>query len=425
MTDRIAERTAVDHFLNARRLSVYPRLMLSVMIVVLSGNVLLGSGWTGAVGQIIGSDFITLYASGLAWRQDPTDLYDLGDQAAIQQSLLEPTRLPGLNPYISPPYVAMAYSGLTHLPLVAAFAFWQVLTIGAVIGSAGMLAHRIAASEAGRRGPGRAQLTVLTLSCFGFIEGFVVGQNHGLTLLLVTSAVVLCLRDRDLLAGLCAGLLIYKPQYAAGLLLVWLLWGRYRSLLGFAATAGMWLGWSLLVGGIEPLVTYVALGDQLLGLPYTAGFPAHLLVTPYGLLATVLGESWMGATWLLTRMWAVVITCGLGAAAWRSRRGGMDRRSRILAAALLYPLVASPYTLLHDLVLLVPVFVLLSGNRASDRALTYLAAASYVGMLVLTLMGQVAGIALVALIPSTIVALQLRRIWQGPDPEGTPTVSVG
>jgi len=397
--------------LNSRRLRDYPRLFLLTTALVLIGNVAFRSGWMGGLGQVIGSDFVTLYAAGISWRAGAASLYDFRTQEAIQQQLVAPSVLPGLNPYISPPYVAMGYSVLTHLPLVVAFVAWQILTVAAVIFAAAILSRRLLAPALRRRGMTNVQLVVITLSCFAFVEGFIVGQNHGVTLLLATLAVVYSLRGMGLSAGLCAGALIYKPQLAVGLLLVWLLWRRYRSLLGFAATAGIWVGTSLVLGGTEPFRTYVMLSDQLLRLPYTPGFPAYLMVTPYGFLATIFGDFWLNATQWFATVWAMVATIALAATAWRSRRIPAAQRGLVLAGALLYPLIVAPYTLLHDLILLVPVFVLLGANRGTERTLLYLAVFSYIGMLAFTFIGQAVGVAFVALIPILVAITQYRYIW--------------
>src|SRR4030065_2496834 len=115
--------------INAKRLRDYPRLMFITVWTILALNLLFRHGWLGALNQIIGSDFITLYAAGLAYRTDLAHLFDFTSQALPPQSLIHPTELLGVNPFISPPYVAMVYSLFTYIPLPIALILWTLLLL--------------------------------------------------------------------------------------------------------------------------------------------------------------------------------------------------------------------------------------------------------------------------------------------------------
>ena len=71
--------------------------------------------------------------------------------------------------------------------------------------------------------------------------------------------------------------------------------------------------------------------------------------------------------------------------------------------------IASPYALLHDLLVLAPLFALLARERADDRALLAAAVAAYLGALLLPPLGQQLGLALPAAIPLTLWLVELRR----------------
>jgi hypothetical protein len=213
--------------LNPRRLRNYRRLILvaSWSIVVL--NVLLRRGWRGGLGQIIGIDTVILYAAGQPYRTNSASLYDFPSQLALQRQLIAPTALPGSGPFSNPPFVAAAYALLTHLPVGWALGVWSVLMLGAA-GVAAYLAYRFLTPrwllDAGLT---LSTLPIVVLSSFAFVEGFQAGQNHGLTLLLVTGICVATLTGRWYLAGALGGLLIYKPQFVLGFLLIWLIWRRW------------------------------------------------------------------------------------------------------------------------------------------------------------------------------------------------------
>jgi hypothetical protein len=190
--------------------------MLLTTWAIMAANLLLHQGWIGALGQVIGSDFITLYAAGVAYRtgiltSPPlASLYDFEAQGQMQSALIAPTSLPGINPYISPPYVAYVYSLLTYLPLPWAFLLWSVIALIfaalAVKWLVPLLPGRIKAA-----GLGYGQMLVLVLSFFPFIEGFQVGQNHTLTLLLITGILAACCQTLGA-AGALAGCYSTSPS---------------------------------------------------------------------------------------------------------------------------------------------------------------------------------------------------------------------
>ncbi len=392
----------VPNWLTLRRLRDYPRLMGLAMGLVLVADVVLRSGWQGGLGQILGSDFITLYAAGLTFRTAPAQLYDFAAQAAVQQQVIAPTSLPGLNPFISPPYVAAAYSQLTAIPLPWAFGLWSVFSLVAVCLAAYLLTRTLVRPEWQQGGLNTVQLAIVIGSSFAFVSGLRVGQNHALTLLLVSAVLAAQYRGRWGLAGLLTGLLIYKPHFTLGLLVLWLAWGRWSALISFAGVAALWMGATLLRVGLAPFSAYMQLTPVLLELPYTPGFPAYLLITPYGLLSTLLPRS--AQFWVQAITQSLVLLLGLGLY-------GLGRRTRdaapelALAVALLYPLLVMPYALLHDALLLVPVLLLLARIGPHPRLRT-VSAFIYLGSLFLPGLGYGPGIAWTALLPlAAITAL--------------------
>lgn len=206
-------------FLNPRRLRDYPRLIGVVLWAAWGLEVLLRRGWLGGLGQVIGSDFVTLYAAGWLDRFSPDRLYDFPAQARIQQTLIAPTPLPGLNPFISPPYVALACQVLMLLPLPAALVIWWGVTLLLTLHAARRLWGFLPADL--RSGPlPFPQFLVLVFSFFPFLAGWRVGQNHVLTLWLAVGILEMDRAGRPLLAGILAGLLLYKPHFALGFLIL-------------------------------------------------------------------------------------------------------------------------------------------------------------------------------------------------------------
>jgi hypothetical protein len=388
--------------INPKRMRDYPRLFFIATWTILALNVIFRQGWMGLLKQLIGSDFITLYGGGLAQRINPAILYDFVNQTTIQETLIKPTTLPGLNPFISPPYVAGVYGFFTILPLTPAFILWSLLSLLMTILSARLL-HSIL-PEAIKEKLGFWQLLIIILSFFPFIEGFQVGQNHTLTLLLVTSVIVFTLSEHWFLAGAMAGLMIYKPQFVIGFLILWIIWRKYKALTAFMVVTILWVGTYLILNGISPFQNYLSISKDLVLLPYIPGFPGYLLLTPYGLLSTIFPIESIPTTRIVTLCISVITTIGLGWLAYSLRDKPVLNRTPALALAILFPLVTTPYALLHDLVILFPCFILWA-RYSPSRNLLYTVIIVYLAGLFLTLVASTIKIALVSLIPIALCLL--------------------
>lgn len=389
--------------INARRLRDYPRLMFIAAWLILAANLLLRQGWLGGLGQIIGSDFITLYAAGQIFRLDPARLYDFELQRQTQQSLIAPTPLPGLNPFISPPYVAYAYSLLTFLPLAWALALWSAFSLACLALAAAGLRRLLPRPLR----PGYGQMLILLLSFFPFIEGFQVGQNHSLTLLLVVGVLLSLQEGQTGRAGALAGLLLYKPQLALGFLILWLVWRQTRALAAFAAVSLAWAGSFWLLYGSAPYQAYLAVAPTLLSLPYTPGFPGYIIITLYGLLSGFLPAAWSVGLAQLGFGLGGLLLAGL---AWRFSNQPWAQRIPLLTLALLYPLALSPYVQLHDLLLAAPALALWAQADHSKRP-RQAAIFAYLGAFLLTPLSALTGFAFLALIPLGLLASAARFAW--------------
>jgi hypothetical protein len=389
-------------FLNACRLRDYPRLIGAALWAAWGLELLLRHGWLGGLGQVVGSDFVTLYAAGWLDRLFPHQLYDFQAQTHIQQSLIAPTPLPGLNPFISPPYVALACRLLTLLPLPAALLIWWGLTLLLALHAARRL-WRLLPSDL-RSGPlPFPQFLVLMFSFFPFLAGWRVGQNHIMTLWLVTGILEMERAKRSLLAGILAGFLLYKPHFALGFLILWAVRREWRALSGFGAVAGAWVGADLALHGPARYGEYWLLNPALLSLLKTRGFPAFAQVTPFSLLVTLLPASSQPLWSPISTLWLLVGCLVLGIWGIRHRSGPVP----VWMMALLFPFLVAPYTQLHDLLLVVPLLVLWAACRPS-RCLLESAVGLYLSSLVLPFLGAPFGLALPGLIPIGLLFALIR-----------------
>jgi hypothetical protein len=383
-------------FLNAKRVRDYPRLMLLTILAVLAINLLLSQGWIGGFGQVMGGDYVVFYATGWLYHTDPTRIYDFAEQYRLQGLLVQPSILPGLNPFINPPYVAMLCSLSILLPLPWSFAAWTCLSIlfcvAAVYLLTLLLPQKLQAASQSKQ-----QILILTLSFFPFMEGLLAGQNHGLTLLLVTGILVAAYHKRWLLSGALAGAMIYKPQLIIGLLVIWLVWKNFKALAGFSAVAIVWVGSFLLMHGISPFLDYLHASQLLLSLPYFEGFPGYIITTFYGLLTSIFPESTIDILQPIS-LFAFILAAGVVAwLAHRQRKLAAAQELPILALGLIFPLAFAPYVQLHDLILVVPVFMVWAMNDTKPQFFPA-AVFTYAGAFFFTLLAAITGIAWIAII---------------------------
>lgn len=394
--NQVSSSESREPFLNAKRRRDYPRLMLIATWLVMGLNLIFHQGWIGAFGQVISGDFIMFYSTGSIYRSSPNLIYDYETQSKTQQALVSPTILPGYNPYMNPPYVAPIYSLLTFVQLNAALLLWSILAIASVFLSA-LLLVRLIPIDQKKSDQSYVQIIIITLSFFPFIEGMLAGQNHWLTLLLSVGIVYCMLREKLYMAGILAGFLIYKPQFVLGFLILWLFWRKFKALVSFVAISAVWVGIFTLINGLDLFQTYRQLSQVFMNLPYIAGFPNYLLVTFYGLLTSFFPESTQHTLSILSQILFVISSIGLAALAYLLRNKDMHARIPLIVAALLIPLVATPYALLHDMVLLIPAFVLW-GIYDDSIGYVNISTSVYLGAFLLTMLGAVTKIAWVSLL---------------------------
>lgn len=406
--------------LNTRRIRDYPRLMLFSTWLIMLLNLLLHQGWIGAFGQVIAGDFIMFYSTGEIYRTNPFMIYDYQTQYQTQQALVAPTVLPGYNPYMNPPFVAPFFSLLTFISLHWALLIWSILAVLSVFLSVELILRLVPSNH---KIPGLTfvQLAIIVLSFFPFIEGLIAGQNHWLTLLLTTGIVFFMFKEKWYLSGILAGLLIYKPQFVLGFIILWFVWGKFKALSSFAVTAACWVGLFTLINGLDLYQTYLHLSHVFMDLPYIPGFPNYLLVTFYGFLTSFFTHDMQPILSLLSQSLLIISMLGLAWLAYTLRKADMYGRIPAVVAALILPLIATPYALLHDMVILIPAFVLWS-IYSNSRKFIIISALIYLGAFFLTLAAALTKIAWVSLLTMALFIAMV--VWGFSTRNSSPEISV-
>jgi hypothetical protein len=385
-------------FINQQRLRNYPLIILFTMMATLVLNLLLHNGWYGAAGQIIGGDFLAQYSGGLLYRQHPDQLYDFDAQFSVQQSIVEPTSLWGVNIYTYPPYVALIHSLSTYLPYLPALLFRTLLTISYILLASYLIYRYLIPQYVKDSSLTTWQIAILTFSFMPFVVGLQMGQNHGLTFFLITGILAAILYNKWWIAGILCGFLLYKPQFALGFLVVFLMWGQFKAI---ALTALIALGWNAVVwlqNGADIFSSYLQVTPQLMQLPYLKGAGGEMQVTPYGLLVSILPQQYWTIVLNAYKFWLPLLLIILAFFAFQYRNKPVHERIPVLILAALFGLVTAPHSLIHELVIFIPIFALCAW-MSNSRTLLYLIILVYLGVLFLIPLSYQLGIALLAFIP--------------------------
>ena len=241
--------------LDRERLTNYPRIFVALYVILGGWWVLSGPGLLDRSGKPVGVDFVTFYAaSALAQAGDVTGAWAV-DRIHVAERAAVAADIP---PYAFhyPPTFLLALLPLASLPyLVALFAWWATATAGYLA-----MVRRIA--------PG-AIATGLALAFPGWFQNIIQGQNGCFTAALVGGGLAL-VDSRPTLAGVCFGLLTYKPQLTPVIAVGLLAGRRWRALGAFAVTAVLFALASVLAFGLEPWRAFVA----------NASFAVRVLETP-------------------------------------------------------------------------------------------------------------------------------------------------
>jgi len=207
--------------------AVLVALALAFVMAVVDGA---GLGSDGAAGGArLGGDYPAFHAAGsIVLDGDHAELYDAARQQAAQAEL-------GVDGYLAfayPPHVAWLYAPLAALGFRGGYVVHTLLMLAALV-TAIRLVTPLVPALAGRAGPA----TALALTFYPVLRAVGGGQNTALTILVFAVVWRALADDRDLLAGVAVGLLLYRPQYALPLVGLMLLDRRWRGV-GAAAAVG-------------------------------------------------------------------------------------------------------------------------------------------------------------------------------------------
>jgi len=302
------------------------------------------------------ADFRQLYVAGYMVRTGHrTQLYDYAAQTYFQNTLVSNDER--ALPFIRPAYQALMFVPFSLLPYRTAYLGFLLLNLLLLALAFLMLQPRLRGLS--RVWPGLPP--ALFLGFYPIALALMQGQDSILLLALLAAALVSLERNRDLTAGALAGVGLFKFQIVVPIVLLFLLWRRWRFVKGFMFSAILVGLLSFITSGWAETVVFVhsllSVGAGLPAVPGEINFPlrinimANLRGLIYGLASLRVPQRWLQVTTLLLSSIVVISVRARG----RQQRGG-----DALVLAITAGVVVSYYLFIHDLsILLIPIVLTL------------------------------------------------------------------
>ena len=354
-------RGVTSSWLTARRLRAHGAILALCLWSVYLWNIAT-PGLLDRGSNIKGTDFLHFYTLGsLALAHRGADLYNMRAQSELAwQRLPAAAGIRYLPLY--PPQVSILFAPFARLSYLHALAIW--LTLSALI--YGLCCFAIWRACPNLRNHGFTVL-ILALAYPAFWHLISWGQTSALALALLVLAFFALRAQREFLAGLALGCLIFKPQLGLAAAIVFLITLRWKVIAGALLSAAAELSVARLYYGPSALRawTHALLNlPRMLPLLEPKPYQTHCLRTFWTMLVP-----WPSASFALYLISGFLI-CTLTIACWRSRMPLSLRYSALLLATVLL----APHLTVYDLVILAPAFLLVSDRlfTQSDNSTQHL-----------------------------------------------------
>lgn len=382
-------------WLDDRRLRVYPLLFLGLAVLAVAAMIATAQGRFDLNGHPLGTDFSQVWVAGLeVLRGHPEAPFDVARHIAEQRAEFGPES--DVYGWHYPPFFLAPAAALALLPYLPALAVWQI----------GTLALYLAAILAILRHSGLPpwRIVVAALAFPAVLVNLGHGQNGFLTAALLGFGFLALLR-RPLLAGLCFGLLAYKPQFAIVLPVALIVGGHWRTAFAAAVTVVAMTLASAIAFGPNVWTAFVQ----------SLAFTQHVVVEQ-GAAGFAKIQSVFAAARLLggdiptayaAQTTATLATLSALVLLWRSRADEMAKA----AAAIVATLLSTPYCLDYDMAALGPALAFLVA-RGTERGFApfekSILAAAFIAPLAARPAATLAAIPLGA---STVASLFALTVW--------------
>ncbi len=343
----MAIATTLSSFLTAKRLRAHGLILALCLWSVYVWN-MAAPGLRDRAANLKGTDFLHFYTLGsLALAHRGADLYDMRAQAEMAAQRVPAAAGIRYLP-LYPPQVSIFFAPFAHLPYPWALTCWLILS---------SLLYGLCCYLVWRACPGLCRqgstVLILALAYPAFWHLIAWGQTSALALICFTLAFLALRSQRDFLAGLALGCLIFKPQLGLATAVVFVFTLRWKIIAGALVSAAGQLIVATIYYGPGPLREWMRVllsVPRLLPLLEPRLYQTHCLRTFWSMLIP-----WPAAS-LAAYLFTAILVSALTIACWRSRMPLSIRFSALLLATVLL----APHLTVYDLVILAPAFLLLS-----------------------------------------------------------------
>jgi hypothetical protein len=312
-------------------------------------------GLLDRAGNLKGTDFLHFYTLGsLATAHRGADLYNLEAQSQLAARVPAAAGIRYLPLY--PPQVSIFFAPFAPLSYPSALILWLTLS-SLIYGVCGYALWRACPNLRDYR----FTVLILALAFPAFWHLIAWGQTSALALACFTLAFFALRAQREFLAGLALGCLIFKPQLGVAAAVIFVGTHRWRVIAGALLSALAQLAAAWIYYGPDPLRAWIqALFrlPSLLPLLEPKLYQTHSLRTFWTMLLP-----WPRLALALYIVTAL-LTLALATRCWRGNLTLPQRYSAVLLATVL----VAPHLTVYDLVVLAPVFLLLSDWIAAQPA---------------------------------------------------------
>ncbi len=325
-------------------LAVLAASAIGLIFLVATSN-----GLNDRFGRPLGTDFSNVYAAGsYVLDGQPATPFDPARQYAREQAIFgQATPFYGWH---YPPFFLGLAALLATMPYWLALLMWQGVTLGFYLWA---MRGVLSSSPSPLQGEATKLWPLLAIAFPAVFINIGHGHNGFLTAALIAGALV-TLDRRPIIAGILIGLLAYKPQFGLLIPLVLMVSGRWRVFFAAAATVVVLALAVTLAFGVDVWTAFLA----------STGFTRTVVLeqgdTGWYKIQSVFSwvRMWHGSVPLAYAVQGAATLAVAGALAWLWRQ----RVSFALQAAalLIGTVLATPYSLDYDLMLLAPAICFLA-----------------------------------------------------------------
>ncbi|MBK9082231.1 MAG: DUF2029 domain-containing protein [Rhizobiales bacterium] len=328
------DRLRLGDWITRDRIVALSRVILLANVLLLGALFATSNGKVDRFDRPIGTDFSEIWVAGkFVLDGQPEKPFDNAAHAAAQREAFTPTS--GFFAWGYPPMLLAVAAVFALFPYWLALLLWQGTTLPLYLAAVRAVL------------PGREAL----LAALAFPAVFVnIGHGHNgfLTAGLFGLGLVLLARGRPWIAGLCFGLLAYKPQFGLLLPLALLMGGQWRAIASATATVLVTAGATVAAWGLAPWRGFLdSLTFSRVELLEQGSTGFHKIQSAFA--AARLNGGSVEAAYVAQGLVAALCVIGV-ALVWRSAADWRLKGAQLLTASLLM----TPYCMDYDMMLLGP-----------------------------------------------------------------------